>query len=62
VTDAVLVASLIAEAALVRTESRGAHYRSDHPSADPLQARRSRHQPLSVALEAIDSRSKLVSR
>jgi L-aspartate oxidase len=62
VTDAVLVASLIAEAALVRTESRGAHYRSDHPSADPLQARRSRYQPLSVALEAIDSRSKLVSR
>lgn len=62
VTDAVLVASMIAEAALVRTESRGAHYRSDHPSADPSQAHRSRYQPYMAHLEAVDSSSKLVSR
>jgi L-aspartate oxidase len=29
-----LVASLIAASALLRTESRGAHYRSDHPARD----------------------------
>jgi len=31
---------LVAAAAGMRTESRGAHYRSDHPQADPRQARR----------------------
>jgi len=33
--NAGLTASLIARAALVRTESRGAHYRSDHPRRRP---------------------------
>ncbi len=33
-------ALLVATAALVRTESRGAHYRSDFPNEDPLQKRR----------------------
>ncbi|WP_417671892.1 L-aspartate oxidase [Roseibium sp.] len=32
---------IIASAALKRTESRGGHYRSDYPDADPAQARRS---------------------
>ena len=35
-------ALLIAASALARTESRGGHFRSDHPHADPAQARRSR--------------------
>lgn len=34
------IASLVLQAALARTESRGAHFRSDFPSADPLQATR----------------------
>ncbi|HSJ72534.1 MAG TPA: L-aspartate oxidase [Acidimicrobiia bacterium] len=38
--DAALVASLIASAALERTESRGAHYRTDHPNASPEAAHR----------------------
>ncbi|MFM9863908.1 MAG: L-aspartate oxidase [Micropepsaceae bacterium] len=33
-------ASLIAGAALNRTESRGGHFRSDYPQADPAQAKR----------------------
>ena len=36
----VWVARLVTEAALQRTESRGAHYRSDHPRTDPAWARR----------------------
>lgn len=35
-------ATLIAAAALIRQESRGAHCRSDFPAPDPAQARRSR--------------------
>jgi len=35
VSNAVLTASLIARAALTRTESRGAHYRSDFPKRRP---------------------------
>jgi aspartate oxidase len=36
----VLVARLVAAAALARPESRGAHYRADHPLADPAWRRR----------------------
>jgi len=32
---ALVAARLIAEAALARRESRGGHYRSDHPASDP---------------------------
>lgn len=38
--NAVTVARLVLGAALARTESRGAHFRADHPRMDPLQARR----------------------
>lgn len=34
-----LLGRLIAEAALAREESRGAHHRTDHPAPDPAQAR-----------------------
>lgn len=34
-----VLAETVLRAALARTESRGAHHRSDHPSADPAQAR-----------------------
>jgi L-aspartate oxidase len=36
-----IAALMIAAAAYARTESRGAHYRSDFPAADPKQAHRS---------------------
>ncbi len=36
VANAALTASFIARAALVRTESRGAHYRSDYPKPRPV--------------------------
>jgi L-aspartate oxidase len=38
--DAILVARLILLAAQRRRESRGAHFRSDFPNADPAQAKR----------------------
>lgn len=38
--DVLLAARLIATAALLRRESRGGHFRSDHPTADPTWARR----------------------
>jgi L-aspartate oxidase len=37
----ITTARLITGAALMRTESRGAHFRSDFPEADLAQARRS---------------------
>lgn len=38
--SALVVARLVLSAGLARTESRGAHFRSDHPAADPAQAAR----------------------
>jgi L-aspartate oxidase len=39
--DMAIAALMIAAAAYARTESRGAHYRSDFPATDPKQAHRS---------------------
>ena len=47
--NAVLVATLVLEAALRRTESRGAHFRTDFPNLDPTQAQRVRQHPNAVA-------------
>ena len=49
------VAALIARAALEREESRGAHYRSDHPTTDPHLAKRSVTKPEPRAMQRIGS-------
>ncbi len=38
--SALVVARLVLSAGLARTESRGAHFRADHPASDPAQASR----------------------
>ncbi|CVH79577.1 L-aspartate oxidase [Coriobacteriaceae bacterium CHKCI002] len=47
VRNQLMLAKAFAEAALARTESRGAHFRADFPAEDPAQAR-----PLLVELDA----------
>jgi L-aspartate oxidase len=58
-------AKLIAAAALLRKESRGAHFRSDYPKADPSQAARS-VLTLSaadrIAAEALERRGRVARR
>jgi L-aspartate oxidase len=44
------VASLVTRAALRRRESRGGHHRTDHPRADPSQARRMPVEPVPAAV------------
>lgn len=44
---------LIAQAALARTESRGGHYRLDHPEPDPDRAERTFIAPLPAELERL---------
>ncbi|MFP3914949.1 MAG: L-aspartate oxidase [Actinomycetota bacterium] len=47
------LAPLVIEAAFARSESRGGHYRADHPQADPHQAHRRRLDPAPVDLVAL---------
>ena len=49
VADAALVAAAVARAALERRESRGAHFRADHPASDPRFAHRSFVAPPALA-------------
>ncbi len=51
--DGILVARLMLAAALDRRESRGAHYRLDHPEPAPGPARRSFVDPAPVAIESL---------
>lgn len=59
VTNLLTVGKLIANAAMARTESRGSHYRTDHPVPDPHQAHRSvvdpvpRHDTIAESLVAL---------
>jgi L-aspartate oxidase len=57
-----LVARLVAAAALARRESRGAHYRSDHPAADPAWQRRLHVRLGHGAWGPLDVRTAAVSR
>jgi L-aspartate oxidase len=50
------VARLVAAAALLREESRGAHWRSDHPAADPAAARRTLATAAQLELAVRDAR------
>lgn len=47
--NAVLIAHLVVSAALLRTESRGAHFRSDYPAADEAWATRRTQRSPAVA-------------
>ena len=53
VVNMLTASTLIAAAAFARRESRGAHFRSDHPATDPAQAQRSR-MTLDAALRIAD--------
>lgn len=54
--NARLLAGLVADAALARTESRGAHFRADHPLPDPAQLHRTVLRPVPVPCTTFTTR------
>ncbi len=52
--NAVAVAQVVVQAALLRTESRGAHFRSDHPLADATKAARTLVHPAPAAVVMVE--------
>ncbi|PPQ27135.1 hypothetical protein CCR94_20910, partial [Rhodoblastus sphagnicola] len=58
-------ALLIAAAAQKRRESRGGHFRTDYPQADPAQAQRSDitlNEALALARDSVDEKSHALAR
>ncbi|CAM9833311.1 unnamed protein product [Phaeothamnion confervicola] len=58
ITNMLIAARLICEAALLRHESRGGHYREDYPVTDPAQQSRSFFHPSSMSAQKQKARAR----
>ena len=58
ITNMLIAARLICEAALQRHESRGGHYREDYPASDPAQQSRSFFYPSSMGAQKQKARAR----